>query len=54
MAAAALIAKEAGCVIVDTKREEFNLLNRRFLVSATTELANEVLKLIDTVDYPSD
>lgn len=54
MAAAYLIAKEAGCVVLDPRGDEFNLLNRRILVAATQELADQVMSLIDTVIYKPD
>jgi myo-inositol-1(or 4)-monophosphatase len=54
MAASVLIAREAGCTIMDPDRQEFNLLNRRILVSTTPELAEQVLPLIKSVAYESD
>ncbi|RNA17076.1 inositol monophosphatase 2 [Brachionus plicatilis] len=54
MAAATFIAKEAGCVVLDTDGSELNILNRRVLVSTTQELADHVIKIIQTVVYESD
>ena len=55
MAAAYLIAKEAGCVIMDPEDgKELNLVNRRILISATRELAEETMPLINTVFYQPD
>lgn len=54
MAAATFIAKEAGCVIMDPNGSELNILNRRVLVSATKELAEKVVSLIQPVFYESD
>lgn len=54
MAASSLIAREAGCLVLDTRGDEFNLLNRRILVSTTPELANEIMKHIETVIYKPD
>jgi fructose-1,6-bisphosphatase/inositol monophosphatase family enzyme len=54
MAASVLIAREAGCTIMDPDRQEFNLLHRRILVSATPELAEQVLPHLKNVPYESD
>ncbi|CAF0710717.1 unnamed protein product [Brachionus calyciflorus] len=54
MAAATLIAKEAGCTVLDPDGSELNILNRRVLVSTTKELAQQVISLIKPVIYESD
>ncbi len=55
MAAAYLIAKEAGCVVIDPHQGgELNILNRRIMISASQELANEVIPLLETVFYEQD
>jgi myo-inositol-1(or 4)-monophosphatase len=56
IAAAVLIAKEAGCFIFDpvTGSETLNLLDRRVMISASRELALKVIPLINHVIYESD
>lgn len=56
IAAGALIAKEAGCYVFDpvTGDENLNMLNRRVLISASRELAKQVIPLVNHVHYESD
>lgn len=56
IAAAVLIAKEAGCFVFDpvTGEENLNMLDRRVLISASRELAQQVIPLINHVHYESD
>ena len=51
IAACALIASEAGCYVTDTNGGELNILNRRILVSATQELANQAIPFLQDVSY---
>lgn len=55
MAAAYVIAKEAGCVVLDPDNgKPVDLRSRRIMIAATQELADQVIPLIQTVFYPRD
>jgi len=56
VAAAVLIAKEAGCFVFDpvSGKEDLNLLDRRVLISSSRELAASVIPLLKHVSYESD
>jgi myo-inositol-1(or 4)-monophosphatase len=55
MAAACLIAKEAGCIVCDPENGgPLNMLNRRIMIAASQQLIDEVIPLVQTVFYPSD
>lgn len=54
MAAGYLIAKEAGCVVIDPKGGEFDLLKRRCICASTMELAQKLNSLIEVIDFESD
>ena len=56
VAAAVLIAKEAGCFIFDpvSGKEDLDLLNRRVLIASSKELAAQVIPLLQHVFYESD
>ena len=54
IAAAVLIASEAGCYVCDPSNDDLNILNRRIFVSSTKELANQVIPLLQNVPYESD
>lgn len=55
MAAGFLIAKEAGCVVLDPiGGGELSILNRRLLVAANMEIANQILPLIKPIELESD
>jgi len=51
IAAAVLIAREAGCFVLDPNGNEFDFLNRRILITATLELAKQVVPLLQNVAY---
>jgi myo-inositol-1(or 4)-monophosphatase len=55
MAAGILIAKEAGCVVVDPiGGGELSILNRRLLVANAIEIANQILPLIKPIELEAD
>jgi len=54
MAASVLIAREAGCVVLDPNGAEFDFLNRRILVAASTDLARQIVPLLTPILYESD
>lgn len=54
ISACSLICLEAGCYVVDPSGDELNILNRRFLVASTKELAEQVIPLLKDVPYESD
>jgi myo-inositol-1(or 4)-monophosphatase len=54
VAASVLIAREAGCVVLDPNGTEFNFLNRRILVAASTDLARQIVPLLTPILYESD
>jgi len=54
IAAGVLIAREAGCFVLDPHGGEFDFLNRRILVAATYELAEKFLPLLQNVEYDAE
>jgi myo-inositol-1(or 4)-monophosphatase len=54
MAAASLIATEAGCVVMSPDGSPLNLLHRSFLVSTSQQLANSVIPFLTHIHYDSD
>jgi myo-inositol-1(or 4)-monophosphatase len=55
MAAACLIASEAGCVVCDPESGgPLDVLSRRIMIAASQDLVDQVRPLIKTVFYPSD
>lgn len=54
IAAGALICAEAGCYVAEPDGQQLNILNRRFLVAATKELAEQIIPLLKHVPYESD
>lgn len=54
MAACALIAREAGCTVLDPSGGELDLLKRQILVASSADLANKFIPLIKHVTYESD
>ena len=54
IAAAALIATEAGCYVSDPNGDELDILNRRIFISSTPELAKQIIPLLQHVPYESD
>jgi myo-inositol-1(or 4)-monophosphatase len=54
MAACYLIAREAGCAVLDPSGGELDLLNRQFLVASSLDLAKKIIPLIKCVAYESD
>ncbi|XP_064485910.1 inositol monophosphatase 2-like [Ornithodoros turicata] len=54
MAAAALIATEAGGTVVDTEGGPLNLMNRRVICAATQGLASVISQSLDHIQLESD
>jgi len=54
IAATVLIAKEAGCAVIDPSGGDFNFLSRRILIAATSELATKFAPLLTTVTYDTE
>ncbi|XP_055381921.1 inositol monophosphatase 1-like [Condylostylus longicornis] len=55
IAAADLLIREAGGVVIDTNGGELDLMSRRVLAAATPELANEIVKhLTQYSPFPRD
>ena len=54
IAAAALIAEEAGCVVLDPSGGDLDLLKRQVLVASSQEIAKQIVPLIKPVAYESD
>lgn len=55
MAGAAVILREAGGSVIDTKGGEFQLMNRRLIAAATEELAKVISNtLVVHLELPSD
>ena len=54
IAAAALIAREAGCHVTGADGKTLDPLNRNIAVSCTQELASQVLPLLTRIQYESD
>lgn len=54
IAAASLIAKEAGCVVSGADGQTLDLLNRNIAVACTKELADQVLPHLTHIPYQSD
>ena len=50
-AAAALIVREAGGVVLDPSGADFNLMARRVLCAATLELARELCAIIECIEF---
>jgi len=53
-AAGALIASEAGCVLMDVTGGPFDLLSRHVLCASTPELAAQIIPLIQPIVYETD
>jgi len=51
MAAAAVIVKEAGGVLIDPSGTEFNVMSRKVLCAGTQSLARELSQLLTHVDF---
>jgi len=54
MAAGALIASEAGCVLMDIAGGPLDIRSRRLLCASTTELAAQIMPLIQPVAHEAD
>lgn len=54
ISASALICAEAGCYVIEPNGDELNILNRKFLVASTKELAEKIIPLLTHVPYDSD
>ena len=54
IAAAVLIAKEAGCFVSGADGHTLDPLKRNVIVSCTKELADQVLPLLTHIPYESD
>lgn len=51
MAAAVVIIREAGGVVIDPTGSEFNVMNRRILCASTKELAGEFSTMLSHIDF---
>ena len=54
IAAASLIAREAGCFVSGADGQTLDPLNRNVAVACTKELADQVLPLLTHIPYGSD
>jgi len=54
VAASVLIAREAGCMVSDPSGGEFNMLNRRILITATKELVPQITPLLTNITYKTE
>jgi myo-inositol-1(or 4)-monophosphatase len=54
IAAGLLIAREAGCVVMDPSGAQLDILKRRVLCASTRDLAEKLIPFIQPVDYESD
>jgi len=54
MAAASLLVREAGGVVVDPTGSDFDVMRRRILCGASNDLVKELLPIISHVDYDSE
>lgn len=54
IAAGVLIAREAGCLVLDPNGGEFDFLSRRILIAATHELASKFVPLLQNVAYDAE
>ena len=54
MAAATLIASEAGCTVSDPNGDALDLLKRRILVASSGELSRQLGAILKPVVYESD
>ena len=51
IAAGSLIAREAGCLVLDPNGSELDLLKRRVIVASSKELADQVIPLLEQLDH---
>lgn len=54
IAAAGIIAEEAGATLVDPSGEPLDLMARRVLVTCSKKIAQEVAKYLECIDLPRD
>ena len=54
MAAGLLIAREAGCVVIDPSGGELDIMKRRLLCAANMEIANKLIPIIKKIDFEAD
>jgi myo-inositol-1(or 4)-monophosphatase len=54
MAAGLLIAKEAGCVVLDPCGSELDIMKRRVLCAANKNIADLFIPLIKPIEFEAD